>query len=531
MGSLRRTITLLAAPVCLWGSLTVRVENPAGAIDARVVRGAEARMRASSPDRAIRDGDIEIIREEGRTTIRVSPRDGARIDVRVSLPYGYYLQASTKSGRIRVEGMIRRAELATATGDLHLKAPWRYTRLALLCAERPGKFEKPGKLKLRVGTRTQAEPEVGWRLTDKLPDTAVVYGRIIARAERPGKGVLEEMDVPADAPVKPPALAAEIIEKILDRREKSARKARHSRRNPPAEPPAEEPVVIEGGIARFRGEVRMVTLAVAVYDRDGHPLTDLKPEDFEVYEDGVLQTIAHAASEEEPFNLALLLDLSGSTRRDRRAMMEAAKRFLDITRPQDKVAIYALAGSMFQVVTPLTGDRDRLYQVIDQMPDVSGASPIYDAIVLAYAEEFQDRPQERNALIVITDGVDNRIHDTGVPSRVSAKKLRRAAQSMNVLIYPVLLDPFRLVPAPEWAVRARQALTKLAQTTGGRLFPAHSIRDLDPVYDLVADELRSVYTLAYYPTDQNFDGSWRSIEVKVKRPGAKVRTRPGYYAE
>ncbi len=211
--------------------------------------------------------------------------------------------------------------------------------------------------------------------------------------------------------------------------------------------------------------------------------------------------------------------------------MEAAKRFLDITRPQDKVAIYALAGSMFQVVTPLTADRDRLYQVIEQMPDVSGASPIYDAIVLAYAEEFQDRPQERNALIVITDGVDNRIHDTGVPSRVSAKKLRRAAQSMSVLIYPVLLDPFRLVPAPEWAVRARQALAKLAQTTGGRLFPAHSIRDLDPVYDLVADELRSVYTLAYYPTDQNFDGKWRSIEVKVKRPGAKVRARPGYYAE
>ena len=530
MGTFKGIAALLAAPVCLWAALTVRVENPAGSIEARVVTGKEARMRATSPDREVRSGDIEIVREKGRTTIRVQPPDGVRVNVQVSLPYGYYLQAATRDGPIRLEGMIRRAELTTVSGGLYLKAPWRYTRLAILCGDRPGQFEKPKALKLRVGNRTQAEPEVGWRVADRLPDTAVVYGRIIARAEKPEAVVLEAMDVPADAPVKPPGLAEEIVEEILKRRKASSRRPRPQRR-PAPEPQAEEPVIVEEGIARFTGEVRMVTLTAAVYDRLGRPVTDLKPEDFEVYEDGVLQEIAHAASEEEPFNLALLLDLSGSTRRDRRAMMEAAKGFIGIARPHDRVAIYALAGSMFQVVSPLTADRKRLYEVIDRMPDVSGASPIYDAIVLAYAEELRQRPQERNALIVITDGVDNRIHDTGVPSRVSSKKLRRAAESMNVLIYPVFLDPFRLVPSPDWAIQARQALAKLARTTGGRLFPAHSIRDLDPVYDLVADELRSVYTLAYYPKNQEFDGRWRSIEVRVKRPGVKVRARPGYYAE
>lgn len=73
-------------------------------------------------------------------------------------------------------------------------------------------------------------------------------------------------------------------------------------------------------------------------------------------------------------------------------------------------------------------------------------------------------------------------------------------------------------------------MQKLADTTGGRLFPAQSIRDLDPVYPLVAEELRGVHTVAYYPLNQNFDGAWRKIQVRVNRPGARVRTRAGYFA-
>jgi Ca-activated chloride channel family protein len=70
----------------------------------------------------------------------------------------------------------------------------------------------------------------------------------------------------------------------------------------------------------------------------------------------------------------------------------------------------------------------------------------------------------------------------------------------------------------------------LADASGGRLFPAESISDLDAVFPQVAQELRSVYTVAYYPENQNFDGAWRSVQVKVKRPGVEVSARPGYYA-
>ncbi len=531
MGNARRTLALLALPVCLQAAPTVRVENPAGAIEARVVPGKEARMQATSPDRRIRNGDIAIVREKGRTTIRVQPPDGIRLNVQISLPYGYHLEARTTDGPIRVEGMIRRADLATVSGDLHLKAPWTFTRLFVVCGRRPGRFEKPPALKVRVRgpSRSNSEADAEWRLSDKLRDTDVTYGRIVAQAEEPGAVILEAMEVPDDAPVKPPGLASQIVNQILERRE-LARKGKQPRRRA-AGRPAGEPIIVEGGIARFTGEVRMVTLTVAVYDKQGRPVTDLTPEEFEVFEDGVRQNLAHTGSGEEPFNLALLLDLSGSTRRDRKSMMAAAKRFVGIARPQDKVAVYVLAASIFQVVSPLTTDRERVYELIDAIPDVSGGSPIYDAIALAYAQELRQRPLERNALIVITDGVDSRLRHDVDASKVSIKKLRRAAESMNVLIYPVFLDPFRFVPPPRWAAEARRNLEALARTTGGRLFPARSIEDLDPVYDLVADELRSVYTLAYYPENQEFDGSWRTIEVHVKRPGVKVRTRPGYYAE
>jgi VWFA-related protein len=267
-----------------------------------------------------------------------------------------------------------------------------------------------------------------------------------------------------------------------------------------------------------------------VFDRQGHPATGLRPEDFEVFEDGVRQAIRAAGSEEAPFNLALLLDLSGSTRRERSAMKAAARRFVEIARPHDRVAVYAMANDLFQVVSPLTSDRRRLERLIDAIPDVGGGSPLYDTLAVAYGQEFRHRPAERNALIVISDGIDNRLHETGAPAAVSFPKLLRAVAAMNLVLYPVFLDPFTRLPPPAWAKKGREQMEALARASGGRLFPARSLEDLEPVYPLVAQELRSVYTLAYYPSNQNFDGRWRRVEVKVHRRDLRVRARSGYFA-
>ena len=172
------------------------------------------------------------------------------------------------------------------------------------------------------------------------------------------------------------------------------------------------------------------------------------------------------------------------------------------------------------------------------MPPLSGGTPLYDAIVISYAQELARRRFERNALMVISDGVDNQILPPShglVPSKVPFADLKRAAAEMNSMIYAIHLrsreTPIsRRGPANGWDLRAQQQLEELVEVSGGRLFPARSIRALDPVYERVAAELRSVYTIGYYPKNQDFEGSWRNVEVRVSRANARVRTRPGYYA-
>jgi VWFA-related protein len=264
---------------------------------------------------------------------------------------------------------------------------------------------------------------------------------------------------------------------------------------------------------------------VSVVDRSGHPIPSVKPEEFEVFEDGAAQHVAVAGSEEAPFNLVLLLDLSGSTVRDRPAMKEAARRFVAITRPQDRLALYVLADDQFQVLSRLTADRKRLAEVIDEIPDLKGGTPLYAAIVLAYSEEIASRPQERNALVVISDGMDDSLVQQKA-AYVPFDRLRRAAALTPALIYPIYLDSRNIF----YGERALRQTKELAEASGGRLFAARAIEDLEPVYAQVAEELRSVYTLAYYPKNQKFDGRWRRIQVRVKRAGAQLRTRAGYYA-
>jgi VWFA-related protein len=314
--------------------------------------------------------------------------------------------------------------------------------------------------------------------------------------------------------VRAPSEAAAILEALL----------RGTVEQAPAEPP-KKPAPRHEEAPLFVSNVRLVNLLVSVSDRAGHPISNLRPEEFEVFEDGVPQKVAVAGSGEVPFNLVLLVDLSGSTIRDRPAMKEAARRFVAVTRPQDRIALYVLADGQFQVLSTLTADRKRLGELIEQIPDLRGGTPLYAAMVLAYAEELAARPQERNALVVISDGMDDGLV-TQKAACVPFDRLRRAAAVMPALIYPIHLDSRNIF----YGARALRQMRQLAEASGGRLFPAQSIQDLDPVYEQVAGELRSVHTLAYYPANQKFDGRWRRIQVRVKRAGAQVRTRAGYYA-
>ncbi|MBK5290983.1 MAG: VWA domain-containing protein [Acidobacteriia bacterium] len=495
---------------------TMHVTNLHGNVSVRVAGGDRVQVRSSSPARAIQRGDASLREQGDSVVITVQPADGVQIDLDVVVPYGNGVEVETRSGAVHLNGLFSHVMVATQTGAVRIEAPWAATRLLLESAREPEDLILPEGYKF-----SRSSAGGGWTLADKLDAMHVTYGDIMVKANTPQRVELVDIPVPEDSPVKMHWQAPVWLDRVLNRPDMAAK---------PKVPHTVSAALGEKNNSLFRLDVRMVNLAVTVSDAAGHPVLGLKPEDFSVVEDGVPQQVSYAASEDTPFNLALLLDLSGSTQRDRDAMKEAARRFVGIARDQDRVALYALANDKFHVISRLSSDRERLLSIIDAIPKVSGASPLYDTVVLSYAEELYARPGERNAVIIISDGVDNQVHGIGTPSEVSFKKLRRAAEGFHAMLYPVLLDPFDKVPPPGWSRKARRQMEELAAATGGRLFPAHSLRDLDGVYAQVAEELRSVYSVAYSPGNQDFNGAWRNVQVRVRTAGAKVRTRTGYLA-
>lgn len=526
---------------------TVEVQNPFGAVRVQVRAVPELRLQAYVQARTLSNDDVTLTRDGASLCVLATPPDGARVDLELTVPYGYLLRAVTTNGDISYDG-FGKAELRTDTGAVSLRFPGELTSFDLLSSREPEKFE--GEAEVR-------RSEEGWTARDRLPEwrdaygrvTLLAYGRVTLRADRPRAIRIElTAELPESSPIQPHWRAKELLPELFRFARKGLRK-----RDAPRE--SQE----ETSEATFSADVRLVQLEVAATDQKGRPVPDLTPEDFEVTENGKAQQLVEDVSgAAAPFNLVLLLDCSSSTEEDRPAIEEAARRFISTARPGDRVAVYALAETYFQVLSPLTKDHEAAKQSVEGIERFGGATPLYDAIVLAYAEELAALPLERNAMIVLSDGLDNEIYahkvtaasssqpsvtgrrqGAGAPSLVAFEDLQRAVREMRALIYPVVLDPVRSVlrgdaqrsaDALRWATTVRQRSMALADASGGTLFKADSAEHLDEVYERVARELRSVYTLAYRPLDQEFDGKWRRVRVWTKHKGIAVRTRPGYYA-
>ena len=520
---------------------TVRVNNPAGSVFARVTNVTEVRVGQSGPKGQLRRGDTEITKQMGGelTLINCRSTDSKPIRLVVDLPYGTDLEVQTRTGGIVLSGMVGRADLSTESGDIRLTVPWGATRLSVDSSRAPQQYIVPEGFAFTAGARRSRGDRETWQMQDNLDPSQVTYSRVHVRAQSPGKIILANAPIPSDFPVKLPWQAPAILQDLLGMpgRPDGPADAEHAAPHPPRGSSGPEI-----GDVRFTADVRMVNLMVSATGRSGGAIEGLAKDQFQIFEDGKPQEISSIRSEEVPFNLALLLDWSGSTEQDRQAMLDAAKGFVTIARPQDRVAVYAMVGNLFRVVSPLTNDRKELLRALLKIPDLPGGSPIYDSMVFAYTHELRRRRGERNALLVLSDGLDNQIADLpggkasmsmgGLPSIVPFKQLSLAATGMETLIYPIFLDTLQSsARAPEeWSRTARRRMEELAERSGGLLFRARSVRELEPVYPRVANELRSVYNLSYYPANQDFDGSWRKIEVKVRRPRTTVRTRGGYFA-
>ncbi len=281
----------------------------------------------------------------------------------------------------------------------------------------------------------------------------------------------------------------------------------------------------------------LVNLNVSVTNRSGVALANLKKEDFEVAENSVPQKIEFFQPTAAPFNLVLALDLSGSIKDKLDVVKSAALRFVEVLGPEDKVAVVTFTDEI-RVVSQLTNDREELKRRIKAVDRSQGGTAFYEALWFSLMDTLRGTRGQRNAIVVMTDGVDSSLDRYNpMQSRVSFNQLARRLEESDVIVFPIYLDTEyeevfeRGNSSSEAYAVARDQLERLGELTGGQMFKAEKVGDLSGVYKQVAAAIRTVYSVGYYPTNPDKDGTFRRVKVEVNRSDAAVRTRKGYYAK
>jgi len=174
---------------------------------------------------------------------------------------------------------------------------------------------------------------------------------------------------------------------------------------------------------------------------------------------------------------------------------------------------------------------------IDDTKNLQSGTAFYDATWSAM-NLFKEVKEQRKAIVVMTDGVDNSLSSEDYEPKHPFDELFGRISQDEVTIYPIYFDTeYQVVvkqrgsDTHESYVTARQQLQKIADETGGTLFKADKAEDLEGVYQRVASELQTLYSVSYNPADKNYNGNWRSVGVKVKNGIAVARTKRGFYAK
>lgn len=261
---------------------------------------------------------------------------------------------------------------------------------------------------------------------------------------------------------------------------------------------------------QFSSSVNLVEVYASVVDAAGQPVRGLRQEDFTVLEDGEPQIVAAFAAGDFPLTVALALDRSFSMAgRPLASIKSATRAFLMALRPADEAVVIGI-GSQVSVLAHARTTREEQLAAVDAL-SAWGTTPLHDAIIAAI--ETVDGASGRRALVILSDG-DDRYSDTSAADAIA--RARRA----NVMVYPIALGKVR--PA---------LFAELSTLTGGRSFHAPDLKGLDATLTRIATQLRDQYLLGYSPSRPPARGAneWRSITVRVNKPGVSVRARDGYY--
>jgi Ca-activated chloride channel family protein len=309
--------------------------------------------------------------------------------------------------------------------------------------------------------------------------------------------------------------------------------------------PSEKKQADESDVIRV--DTDLVVIPTQVYSRDGKILPGLKREEFKIFEDGAEQELAYFSSDEQPFTVALVLDMSYSSIFKLEEIQQAAFTFINQLREKDKVMIISF-DEKARVLCEPTNNRKVLRLAVEATKIQSGTS-VYMALDLALNQKL-DRIGGRKAVVLLSDGVDTS------NGNLTAEDILKNIGDTDVLIYPIQYDTYDdvqktrketaqvfydendrpvVVEMPkkkgereEDYKTANNFLNELANLTGGRVDKVSSTTNLNQAFARIADELRKIYSLGFYPSDKRKIGVRYRLKVRVYRPNLLVRARNSY---
>ncbi|HEX8175945.1 MAG TPA: VWA domain-containing protein [Pyrinomonadaceae bacterium] len=513
----------------------LRIENRRGDIFVEVWQEKHVSVSATVEGVTPRRSPVIIQRTEELLTIgvvRALAGKAQRVDLHLRIPERSRVEIIATDGNIEVRGIPATLAAQTVAGDIRAELPGNadasiraetvsgtiFSAIAApddvsserIFEARSGRGTRPLSLKSERGSITLAPADAGQSSSslipspDARPTPAKVVGTESAQERRPP--TLSSSGTTGSGAGTPGSSTNEPFE------------------------------VDENDVVRI--DTELVTVNMNVVDRStNRGITGLTERDFKLFEDGVEQSISRFESSNAPFNLILMIDLSGSTREVVKLIREAALRFVDAARPMDSIGVVTFAGSPTVISRPTTDRRTLRARIsaIDTVP--FGDTKLYDATDFTMKEFMKEvNNQRRTAIVVMSDGLDGSLPSVrGDGSALAYEELLHSIQEFDGVLYTLWLNTeYESLSdqdtQPEDFDRGHDRMKEIADVGGGLFYEVEKIEDLAGAYERVVADLGTVYSLSYRPKNKQRDGKWRAIRINVARSSAVARGKRGYYA-
>lgn len=519
---------------------SIAVVNKSGKVTIRSVSAEDElsggyQLKAFS-NSELGEKDLRIFRNGKVTEIRVDESKGERrVDLELTVPPGIQIKAETSQGAVTAEGGFRSLEIRTLTGtiaanvgveDISYTFEWTESRPRFAAdielskvRERPG-----GRFEISGNTR-----EITRGKGDKNETTTLRFST--------ARGIIllnvPPNEIANDLRERPLTNAAKAIVRSGDsllmeaiRRAAPRYYGEYARSLPPL---SNEPRISQRKAAGVIPPSELRRAELRVLDMGNRSVDDISPTDIEIIENGERREIVSDKRSESPFNLVLLLDVSGSVDRYMTFIRKAARAFLDTASEKDRISIVTFAEDV-KVLSGFSTDRAKLSASLDSF-DAGGGTAFYDALAFTLAETIRPLAGERTAIVVLTDGDDNR-------SFLAFDTLIGPLQESGAIVYPLYvpsgvmaaadltesgLDPLRERYLNSVLTdKAKNEGPRLASVSGGFFYNITQLSDIQKAYDDIVSQLRNSYEITYR-SSSTVEVPLNRVRIRSLRPNTFVQ--------